>query len=389
MIMERKKILWLCSWYPGKTDPFNGDFIQRHARAAALYHDIYVIYVTGDATGRVKETVREVNRAEGLTEYTVTFPKSTSLWGRIKANYLWYFLVKQSIRKYMVENKKPDLAHVHIPYKAGMAGNWLKEKYRVPFVLSEHWGIYNDVELLNYQGRNAFFRKITRKAFTGAAACTSVSRFLADGVNRLVAQVPFTIIPNTTDTSLFTYREKTGGTFRFIHVSNMVPLKNAEGILRSFKLLLDQGAAAELQMVGNPDQQLAAYAASIGIPSGSIFFTGEIPYAEVAARMQEASCLLLYSNIENSPCVIGEALCCGLPVIATNVGGIPELVDDSNALLTPPGNDAGLVQAMRQIMDQYTKYDRKQIAALAAAKFSYEAVGKQFDAVYRSLLSGG
>ncbi|HQV61525.1 MAG TPA: hypothetical protein PLG08_12150, partial [Chitinophagaceae bacterium] len=53
--MSRKKILWLCSWYPAKTDPYNGDFIQRHARAAALYNDIYIIHVAGDETGNTKK----------------------------------------------------------------------------------------------------------------------------------------------------------------------------------------------------------------------------------------------------------------------------------------------------------------------------------------------
>jgi glycosyltransferase involved in cell wall biosynthesis len=385
MTMDRKKILWLCSWYPSKTDPFNGDFVQRHARAAAMYNDIYVIYVAGDATGRIKEVTKDIRRSEGLTEHLVYFKKTNSLWGRVKANYQWYFLMKQAVRKYMVENKKPDLAHVHIPYKAAMAGNWLKDKYKVPFVLSEHWGIYNDVEILNYQGRSSVFKKFTRKAFTAAAACTSVSRYLADGVNRLVAKVPFTIIPNATDTRIFYYRERAAAVFQFIHVSNMVPLKNAEGILRAFKLLLDNGAGAALRMVGNPDSSMAAYAASIGIPADKVSFTGEVPYGEVAGLMQDSDCLLVYSNIENSPCVIGEALCCGLPVIATATGGIPELVDDANAMLVEPGNDTGLMQKMRQMMENYQQYNRKQIAEKAKNIFSYEAVGKMFDVLYDTI----
>ena len=44
--MQRKKILWLASWYPNRNDPFDGDFIQRHARAAAIDHDIHVIHVS-------------------------------------------------------------------------------------------------------------------------------------------------------------------------------------------------------------------------------------------------------------------------------------------------------------------------------------------------------
>ena len=42
---ERKNILWLASWYPNKIDGFKGDFIQRHAKAAAIYEDVQVIHV--------------------------------------------------------------------------------------------------------------------------------------------------------------------------------------------------------------------------------------------------------------------------------------------------------------------------------------------------------
>ncbi|MBK8141573.1 MAG: hypothetical protein IPK57_11530 [Chitinophagaceae bacterium] len=78
--MSRKKILWLCSWYPAKTEPFNGDFIQRHARAAALYNDIYVIHVAGDETGNNKKPGEEIHQSEGLTEQIIYYQKSTSFF---------------------------------------------------------------------------------------------------------------------------------------------------------------------------------------------------------------------------------------------------------------------------------------------------------------------
>lgn len=380
--MARKKILWLCSWYPSDTEPFNGDFIQRHARAAALYNDIHVIHVTGDSSGRVQEISKKVHTADGLTEHIVIYKRTNTFWGKIRANYVWYFLFKQAIRKYLVEQKKPALAHVHIPYRAAMAGMWLLSKYKVPYVISEHWGIYNDVEVLNYKGRNRWFKKITSTGFKRASACISVSHFLAEGVRKEVAPVPFTIIPNTVDTSLFHYREKKNHLFQFIHVSNMVPLKNAEGILRAYKAFTGKGVKARLLMVGNPDGKLPAYAAELGLNEEQVQFTGEIPYAAVAERMQAADCLLLNSNIENSPCVIGEALCCGLPVIATSVGGVPELVDVTNSILIPAGDDAALTQAMENMISGYEKYDRPYIAKAAAQKFSYDVVGKAFDEVY-------
>jgi glycosyltransferase involved in cell wall biosynthesis len=242
------------------------------------------------------------------------------------------------------------------------------------------------VEVLNYEGRPSYFKKFIRRSFKHAAESVSVSRYLAEGVNRLAGPAKFSIIPNATDTGLFYYKEREQGIFRFIHVSNMVPLKNAEGILRAFKLLLDEGIKAELLMVGNPDDSMPNYAITTGLTNEQVRFTGEIPYTAVAEKMQESDCLLLYSNIENSPCVIGEALCCGLPVIATNVGGIPEITDSSNSLLTEPGNDSAFAGRMKEMIENYTVYDRKKIAEAAKDRFSYDVIGKQFDDLYERQL---
>src|SRR5690242_12927885 len=111
--MSRKKILWLCSWYPGKTEPFNGDFIQRHAQAASLYNDIYVIHVAGDTSGLIKETITEIKEENGLTECIVYFKKSVTTWGRLRGHYKLMSLYKKAIRDYLKKNGKPDLVHVH------------------------------------------------------------------------------------------------------------------------------------------------------------------------------------------------------------------------------------------------------------------------------------
>ncbi|MBL7746185.1 MAG: glycosyltransferase [Chitinophagaceae bacterium] len=385
--MDRKKILWLCSWYPGKTEPFNGDFIQRHAKAAALFNDIYVIHVMGDGSGRITQTEKDIHKEAGLTEHLVYFKKNSSFFGRVKAHYQWLFLFRQAIRKYMVENGKPDLVHVHIPHKAGMLGIWLKKKHKLNYVVTEHWGIYNEVEVLNYSGRSSRFKNFTRKVFQNASACISVSNYLAAGVNQLVLPVPFTIIHNVVDTRLFYYSGKHNSTFRFIHVSNMVPLKNAEGILRAYKLLLSKGVSAELWMVGDTNSAIRDHAASIGLTGTGLSFFGEIPYTAVAEKMQESHCLVVNSNIENSPCVIGEALCCGLPVIATNVGGIPELTNETNSILIPPGNDEALTKAMEQMVAARDTYDSKKIAEDAQGKFSYSVIGKKFDDIYAAAIS--
>ncbi len=380
--MARKKILWLCSWYPGKTEPFNGDFIQRHARAAALFNDIYVIHIAADTTGQITGTESSVTTSGNLTEQIVYFKKSMSPWGRLTAHYRLLGLYRHAIRAYLEKNGKPDLVHVQVPIWAGVAGLWLKRRLNLPFVLTEHWGIYNEVERNNYAGKSARFKRYSKAIFREAARFTSVSRYLAEGVNRWVVKKDFSIIPNTVNTEWFRYKTKTASVFRFIHVSNMVPLKNAEGILRAFAALLARNIRAELVMVGDTDPAIRVKAAALDLPAGTLQFRGEVSYQQVAAEMQRADCLVLFSDIENSPCVISEAHCCGLPVIATNVGGIPELIDAQNGVLVPPRDEAGLSAAMEAMVTGMVNYNREKISENACNKYNYEVIGRQLDCLY-------
>lgn len=384
-LMTEKKILWLCSWYPGNTEPFNGDFVQRQARAASLYNDVYVIHVMGDATGMVLSTEEERNKAGNLSEHIIYFKKKSSFFGKIAAQYRWHKLFKAAVKKYIAEKGKPDLVHVHIPFKAGIVALWIKRKYAIPYIVTEHWGIYNDVAVDGYKNKNLLFKYYTRKIIRKAVRFISVSRYLAKGINELVVTKEFDIIPNVVDTGIFHYNEKPGIVFRFIHVSNMVPLKNAEGILRAFQLLLTKRRDVELVMVGDTSSAIREYATALKLPGDNIIFKGEVSYEQVAKEMQQHNAFILNSHIENSPCVIGEALCSGLPVIATAVGGVPELLDDRNSILIPPGNDKELAAAMEQMIIVYHRYNRQKIAEEATNKFSYRVVGSKLDAIYKSL----
>ena len=84
------------------------------------------------------------------------------------------------------------------------------------------------------------------------------------------------------------------------------------------------------------------------------------------------------------PLAVLEALCCGLPVAATDVGGVPEAVGDDGAL-SPPGNPAALAEAIRAVLGRLDAYDHADIARRAADRWSFEAIGALWDEIYRSL----
>jgi glycosyltransferase involved in cell wall biosynthesis len=386
--MARKKILWLCSWYPNRTDPFDGDFIQRHARAAALYHDIQVIRVVADSA--LAPGVVETERTDQthLAEQIIYLGKGKGLAGRFLFYRRWNKVFKQAIENYLAEQGPPSVIHVHIPYPAGRMALWLQQKIRRPYVVTEHWTIYQPGSEIGYGQQPVRMRRLITSVLNGAATFLPVSANLGQLIHEQVTQVPTQVIRNVVDTSLFFFREQTvvrKPSFRFIHISGMSAQKNPEGLLRAFAAAWLEDPDMELWMLGNRDQSLAVHAAKLNLPAKSLLFLGEVSYPEVAKRLQESDALVLFSQVENAPCVISEALCCGLPVIATITGGIPEMLDASNGLLIMPGDELGMKNALLNLKQNYDRYNKAQIAWKAAALYNYETVGKELSAVYESL----
>ena len=84
--------------------------------------------------------------------------------------------------------------------------------------------------------------------------------------------------------------------------------------------------------------------------------------------------------------MILESLCSGLPVIATRVGGIPEVVGIENGILINAGDENELLEAMKSMIQRAGLYDRKEISCQAKKLFSYDAVAREILAVYDSVL---
>ena len=95
----------------------------------------------------------------------------------------------------------------------------------------------------------------------------------------------------------------------------------------------------------------------------------------------------MFSRFENLPCVILEALCCGLPVISSRVGGIAEVIDERNGILVESENVDQLADAMQQLVDNHALYNGQTISSDAIARFNYDTVGAQYLSLYKEISS--
>ncbi len=384
--MAGKNILWLCSWYPDKFEPFNGDFVQRHARAAGLYNNIYVLHVVGDEGSKQKFS-NEINISAGVTEHLVYY-KKISFGGRFRNYSRWLSAYKQAVKSYIDTHGLPDLVHVHVPYRDGVIAIRIKSQYKIPFLVTEHWTIYQPGNEVNFNQQKKIFRSLINWVVRNSLLLLPVSHNLGKQMNSLLTPKEFVVVENVANTDYFFYdNDIKVERFRFVHVSTMGYQKNAEGMIRSFIDFIKSGNDAELILVGPAPAEIRAYVSASGFENINIFFRGEVSYGEVAEEMKAAHSLVLFSRYENSPCSIIEALCCGIPVISTAVGGIPELLNDSNSILISEGDERALEEAFRKMKEDYSVYNKVAISEYAKDKFSYSRIGKKLDDIYTTIVA--
>lgn len=381
-----KKILWLPSWYPTKIDAFRGDFIKRHAEAASKYHHIHVIFIEKKNTVSSKGSEYEKKVSGNLVEEIIyNHSSSVFILGKLLSLLKYYRLNQHYIKEYIKINGRPDCIHVHVPIKAGIIALWIKWKYKIPFLLTEHWGLYNNISEEPFSKRSFFFRFLTKKIIQDSDIFLPVSRQIALDVNERVLQKEYKVIYNTVNTDFFYFKPTVSSRFVFLHVSNMVPIKNVDGIIRAFEKLWLKRQDAELWLIGPTPQVVKKYIESSPLFDKVIKLKGEVPYKEVAQNMQLAHSVILFSRTENMPCVLLESLCCGRPVIASRVGGIPEVINDKNGILVNSEDEDALTKAMNDIMDNYGKYNLNDIAVTSKIFYSYEAIGKRLSEIYESI----
>ena len=386
------KILWLCSWYPHPGDPYEGDFIQRHAKALSIYAPVTVFYVSQDGRSKNVAADKVIEQQTGRINERIIFFRfkktGIRIIDKLVYNFRYYQTYKKNVQAYIAKEGKPAIVHIHVPMKAGMMGRWIKKRWGIPYIISEHSAHYTGNTDDDFSAKSFFHRYNVKQVFRNADAVTNVSAIIGSKLKELFGIGEVRVIHNTVDTQFFHYQTRGISKFRFIHVSTLAAYhKNIDGMLRSFSQLIKKREDFELVIVGPASAVLKEQILQSGLAS-FVVFGGEISYPEVALQMQQASALVLFSRYENFPCVVVEALSCGLPVIAADTGGIKEAVNETNGILVQSENEEELTNALNRVMNEYDKFDREKIALDSAQRFSYEAIGKQFYDLYNEVISG-
>lgn len=377
------KVLWLASWYPGKIEPYTGDFIQRHAQAVSQHQPVHVISVIRDEKGAVTRHHKIIRKSNDNLHETVGYYYSPQHFikplGKLISQIRYNGLMKKLVSDHMAENGQPDLVHVHVGMRAGIIARWLKKRYNIPYVITEHWTGFVSESDSRFEDLPGYIRRSWKKVVDDAAAISVVSNFLGEQLRRVFgAQLKPVPIPNVVNHKIF-YPEKTlsSSLTRFIHVSSMNHQKNPEAILQAFSLVKERGGVFQLEIIGPIVPSLKKASTKLGLDK-MVKFLEEMPQVELAQRMRSSHALVLYSRYETFGCVIIEANACGIPVIVSDIPTSRELVrEGENGMLVKNEDPSALADAIQAFIDKKFNPSRELIVHDTMVKYSYETVGKQ------------
>jgi glycosyltransferase involved in cell wall biosynthesis len=381
------KILFLARWYPDRYDPMMGLFIKRHAEVAAGFADIALLYLRAAPDKPISYEIDY--KVENGVVTTIVYYGTRSILPSFIIKRITGFLFAIAFIKgyrFLLESwSRPDIIHVNVLTRLGVFALCLRKFQGIKYVITEHWSRYLPITG-TYKG---LLRKyLTKVVVRNAAAVSTVSENLAKAMqSHGLAHRHFMVLPNVVDTDdyipVLTGSKNTKK--RFIHISCFEDRsKNISGLLRAISKLAKLRDDFECIMVGEGIdlEKMKSLSAELGLSESQVRFTGLLEGAKVVEAYQSADFMVMFSNYENMPVVISESLSCGLPVIATAVGGIPEYINEANGKLVSAGDEAALKGAINFMLDHFSDFDKQKIRQNAVDILGKQAVAEKLKELY-------
>lgn len=295
----------------------------------------------------------------------------------------WMVRGTEPLLRRLIHAEKIDAIDAHYIYPDGVAAVRLGQRLGLPVVVSARG---TDVNLFS---RMTLIRPQIRRALEQAEGIIAVSQSLKNRMVELGIQPgKIAVIRNGIDRAIFfprdswTARQKLGiraGSRVVITVSSLVPLKGIDRLLDAIVAIEDRRVQLYIIGEGPERARLESRIQSMDLQD-RVFLIGALPQSELGEWYAAADLFCLASEREGCPNVVIEALACGLPVIAADVGGIRELIPNEayGTLLASPMAEV-FAEAIESALTR--RWDRAAIAAHGGAR-SWDDVAREVMAYY-------
>lgn len=363
------RVLWVTDIFPHAGRPYHGEAFVELARELARCVELTVLSPAYRSWWRPKGSFLDRYRNqkprvdyEGFTAFYPTAPAiPVKFTIAMQARSMRWGLAATARR---LHAEKPfDLVHAINAIPPGWAGRGIAEALGAKLVVT---CVGSDVmEFPRYPRLRRMLEAILR-----GSAVTTVSREMAQHVAPFGVTARF--IPNGCRADREPEGERIKG--RVLFVGRLTAVKGLDVLAKAVR----QVPGATLEVIGGtPDPEAASW-----LDGSGAIARGAIATPEVREAMRRADVLCVPSRREGWPLVIMEAMASGLPVVASRVGGVPEIVtSDALGRLVAPDDVGALTRALAEALE--TRWDRAKIRA-AVEPYEWGKIAEQYLDVYRS-----
>ncbi|RLA82184.1 MAG: hypothetical protein DRG78_07930 [Epsilonproteobacteria bacterium] len=314
---------------------------------------------------------------DGVKSHLFLYPTIPKL--RKFNQYLRDKINRYLLKKYLVSNKI-DLLHVHNA-AAGESAQWMKRKYNIPYVVTEHSSAFarntiSKKEILNYFD-------IYNKSSKNIAVSQEFAYLLSS-----IYDLDFQYIPNIVDTAYFKLDNKSKNKeFNFINIANLNKNKNQMMLINAFYKSFKDNRNVKLTILGSgPEYRNLQKEIDRLKMNEQIKLFGFATREQVLKELQTSDTFVLSSKYETFGVVIIEAMSCGIPVVSTKCGGPESIIENESLGVLVENNDVQLLsEAMLKI--QTIKYNHNYIREYTIDNYSQKIIARQLKKIYENIIN--
>jgi len=376
-----KNILLLTELYPDIKSPSHGIFIEYLVRELSKYYNITVFHPRPFFIFKTKPVSKkeiEKKKIHEKEKYGVSIDRPiipyTPIGDRIWIRTIFFTII--SFFYVLRKRKSIDLVFGQMACPAGFAAVIIKKLLKIPALITARGGDVNIYPTL------PILRHFTDYAFKNATQIVTVADDLTKKITSSYKEIPTPIcIRNGVNRKIFNFDENISEIKNkiILFVGHLIQRKAILELIEAFSNIKSK-EQFKLLIVGTGELYIEVVQLINNLYlKNKVILLGTKSPVEIALLMKKSTILCLPSYSEGTPNVVLEALSCGLPVVASNVSGIPEvIIDETLGILTEPGNINSLTEVLDYALNK--KWNREYIANYAK-QFNWEDTGKKYKSI--------
>ena len=307
---------------------------------------------------------------------------------------LTYVLTAMRRIRQLAKRADYDLYHFYFGLPTGLLALYVRFFVKKPYIISLRGSDVPgyDTNRWYLQPLHAVLAPLSRYLWSNAAAVVALSKNLRDLAHTTAPDLDIDVIGNAVCTDIFPQKpdRQISSPVRLTCVCRLVKRKGIEYLLDAMQELKGKGFLLDIVGTGDQDQAIRRMIEEKGLAKW-VSMVGYVPRDYLAERYHNADIFVLPSLSESFGQVLLEAMSCGLPIVASRVGGIPETIEDRvNGLLAEPGCSKSLAGAVRRLAQDpnLCREIGNRNAQLARSHYSWNAVADRYEKIYSKVLEG-